>query len=224
MISKEFVLQVLRILYPGHKTWLVKTLVISGLSLICRPYWEPILTSLLKNYVELDIPNTDWVGWGLLTIGLTVYTLNEWIGKSNEGPNIKDIELFEDFVSFFATNDSIRFYKEHDFLASFDRQYLEPLNEFIATWDNAAHQFVDRDLEEARQKLYEAAKELGLAIACNTVPDRHGRISAKPDHVASGPTPDWVKRDAKEINELAPPFIEHHENFIRLGRKKLYGH
>ncbi len=222
MIDKEFVLQVVRIFYPGHKTWLVKTLVIAGLGLICRPFWEPILIGLLKDYVELDIPDADWVGWVLLAIGLSVYALNEWIIRFNKAPSSKDIQLFEFFFTYFAENDRIRFYKEHDFLAPFDSRYLEPLNEFVETWDNAAHQFVDRDLEKAREKLYESAKALGLAIAGNTVPDRHGRISVVPDHMEK-PLPDWVKRDAKEINELAPTFVEHHENFIRLGRKKLYG-
>lgn len=172
--------------------------------------------------MALDIPDADWVGWVLLTIGLTVYLLNEWIGRSSGSPNIKDIQLFEEFVAFFAESNLIRFYKEHDFLISFDPRYLEPLNDFIETWDNAVHQFVDRDLEKERQRLYESARALGLAIAGNTVPDRHGRISVIPDHVGK-PIPDWVKRDAKEINELAPPFVEHHENFILLGRRKLYG-
>ncbi len=145
----------------------------------------------------------------LLAIGLTIYAVNNWMGGTSERPNTKDVQLFENFARLFSDNNLIRFYKEHDFLASFDHQYLEPLNEFIA-WDNAAYQFVNHDMEKARQELYTLALALGLAIANNTVPNHVGQA-----------LPDWVKRDAKEINELASIFVEHHENFIRMGRKKL---
>ena len=223
MKREEFILQLLRIFYPNHKTWLVKTLVITGLGIISRPFWEPILTGLLKKYVEVDIPNTDWVGWVLLTIGLAVYVLNELMGIPREKPNAKDIQLFEEFEYFFVTNDLIRFYMEHNFLESFDRRFIEPLYKFVETWDNAAHQFIDSELENERKRLHEAANVLGGTIAKNTVPNGRGLISVKPDHLAGGPTPDWVIRDANEINSLVPQFVELHENFIRLGRTKLYG-
>lgn len=140
--------------------------------------------------------------------------------KSN--PNKKDLQLFEKFASLFSDNDIIRFYKEHDFLASFDKKFLEPLNSFIENWDNAAHEFIDNDLEREKKKLYEAAYSLGSKIAVNTVPIHNDYISVKPDHLPAGPTPDWVIRDAKEINDLVPSFVECHENFIRLGRRRLY--
>ena len=136
--------------------------------------------------------------------------------------NEKDIELFEEFCELFSNNDLIRFYKEHDFLASFDRKYLEPLNSFIENWDNAAHEFADNSLENERKKLYQSAFSLGTMIAKNTVPDENGRISVKPTNLPPGPTPDWVIKDAKEINALVPPFIKLHEDFVRLGRRNLY--
>lgn len=82
MKKEEFILQILRIFYPGHKTWLVKTLVIAGLGIISRPFWEPIVVGMLKEYTKIDIPNADWAGWVLLLIGLTVYGLNEWFEYS----------------------------------------------------------------------------------------------------------------------------------------------
>ena len=139
--------------------------------------------------------------------------------KSN--PNKKDLQLFEKFASLFSDNDIIRFYKEHDFLASFDKKFLEPLNSFIENWDNAAHEFIDNDLEREKKKLYEAAYSLGSKIAVNTVPIHNDYISVKPDHLPAGPTPDWVIRDAKEINDLVPSFVECHENFIRLKEKQI---
>lgn len=93
MKKEEFILQVLRIFYPGHKTWLVKTLVIAGLSIIARPIWEPIVASILEQYIKVDIPNSDWAGWVLLLTGIAVYVLNEWFENSKkQNQSISEIE------------------------------------------------------------------------------------------------------------------------------------
>lgn len=93
MVNEEFILKTLRIFYSGHKTWLVKTLVIAGLSIIARPLWEPLVVAHLNKYIQLDVPNSDWAGWILLLIGIPVYVLNEWFGKSHTKPNSKDVGL-----------------------------------------------------------------------------------------------------------------------------------
>ena len=158
---------------------------------------------------------------GLVLVGTELY--RRYRKKTSiSNPNIKDIELFEEFIALFSDNDLIRFYKEHVFLASFERKYIEPLYCFVETWDNAAHQFIDEELERNRMILYEAGKNLGMKIAEKTVPNKNGFISVKPDSLPYGPTPDWVVNDAKEINSLVPTFVECHEKFIKLGRKKLY--
>jgi hypothetical protein len=70
--------------------------------------------------------------------------------------------------------------------------------------------------------LYKSALALGTTIAKNTIPKGHGYRSVKPDNLPHGPTPLGVINDGKEINQLAPSFVEQHENFIRLGRKRLF--
>jgi len=224
LTRQEFILKILRIFYPSHKTWLVKTLIIAGLGIITRPFWEPILVGLLEKHIEVNVPNADWAGWVLIVIGLAVYVLNEKVGRAVEKPNSKDIQLFEEFASLFAKNDRIRFYKEHDFLGSFREEFWKPLSEYVEIWNNAEHEYVDQEIEEASKKVYSSGYRLASTIAKNTVPiGRTGAArSVKPDHLGFGPTPDWVISDAKEINALAPPFVEAHEEFIRLGRKKLY--
>ena len=63
--------------------------------------------------------------------------------KKGPNPNAKDVELFERYSTLFGPPHFIRFFKEHDFLGSFDRANVAPLYEFVETWDNAAHSFVD---------------------------------------------------------------------------------
>ena len=224
--NKEFILKVLRIFFPGHKTWLVKTFVLAGLGIVTRPLWEPITLALLNKYVEITIPDYDWAGWVLIVIGVSLYLFNLWFENVDRIPNKNDVELYSEFLELFAKSDRIRFFKEHDFSGTFHKNQIEQLNEFIEFWDNADHEFVDQGMESARKNLYEAACNLGMVVAKNTTYKGTGPlISVKPDHLHSEPTPDWVKRDAKEINELAPPFVEAHESLVRLGRKSgLVGH
>lgn len=138
------------------------------------------------------------------------------------GKNIcdHDRELFNQFLSLFAENDRIRFFKEHDFLGSFQKDRIDGLNEFVETWDNAAHEFVDQDVEEKRKEIYDAAEKLALAIARYTTPSQFGYISVKPDSLPDGPTPDWIKDQAKEMNDCASEFVKEHEKFIRFCRAK----
>jgi hypothetical protein len=141
--------------------------------------------------------------------------LNETaVALPSVSPNKKDIELFENFSSLFSNNDLIRFYKEHDFSALTEKIKIDPLYEFVETWDNSRHKFVDLELEESRVMLYQSAFKLVTAITKNTTPKGHGYISVKPDHLSSGPTPQWVIDDGKEINSFAPDFVDKHENFI----------
>lgn len=131
-----------------------------------------------------------------------------------------DKELFEQFLSIFAKNDRIRFFKEHDFLGSFQKDRIDGLYEFVETWGNAAHEFIDQDVEKKRKDIYESAKRLAGAIAQYTTPNQAGLISVKPDNLPHGPTPDWIEREAKEINDCADEFAAKHEDFIRFCHKK----
>jgi hypothetical protein len=137
-------------------------------------------------------------------------------------PNIKDVELFEEFVKLFAEGDKIRFFKEHDFLASFHAEDIQPLLRFVESWNNATHEFVDGKIERARKKLYRTGRVLGTSIARGTVHHGDNLISVKPRGLPMGPTPAWVIRDAESINALKLPFVKAHEKFIKIGKKRLY--
>lgn len=137
-------------------------------------------------------------------------------------PNIKDVELFEEFLKLFTEGDKIRFFKEHDFLASFHAEDVQPLHCFVESWNNAAHEFVDGKIERARKRLYRKGRVLGTSIARGTVHHGDNLISVKPRGLPLGPTPDWVIRDAAAINALKLPFVKAHEKFVRLGKKRLY--
>ena len=126
-----------------------------------------ILLTVIFGVLWLMFPNDNYESmFAFSGFVLAVFEyLHRFVKKSI--PNSKDIQLFERFSELLSNNDYIRFYKEHDFTASFERQYWLPLMEIVEVWDNAAHQFVDPQLEQARKSLYKTANDLGMAIAKN---------------------------------------------------------
>ena len=146
----------------------------------------------------------------------------DWLGG---GPTVSehDLELYEKYKNLFVTNGVAEFYSQHDFLGSFQEDYWIPLSNYVDTWDNVEHEFVDKRLNSAHKKVYTSASILGIAIAKNTVPiGAKGAIrSVKPDHLPVGPTPESILEEAKEINNLVPDFSKAHKRFIRLANSRL---
>jgi len=145
--------------------------------------------------------------------------------KSGSGEiSVHDIELYEKYKSLFIENGAAEFYKQHDFLGSFQEGYWRPLSRYVDNWDTVEHEFVDKELNNAHKNVYSRAFNLGITIANNTVPIGRGSHmrSVKPDYMPLGPTPDRIKEEAQEINNLVPSFTEAHEFFVRLANSKLY--
>lgn len=136
-------------------------------------------------------------------------------------PNKKDVDLYERILRLLPS-DLMTFYKAQLFLAAFKREYSEPLFQFVDAWNTPEHESVDAEMEAARRRLYDSASALGQMIARYTVPTGVGMRSVKPDYLPPGPTPDRVRQEAKAINNLCPAFVESHEQFVRIGRRKLY--
>ncbi|PHS76529.1 MAG: hypothetical protein COB19_00015 [Porticoccus sp.] len=132
-----------------------------------------------------------------------------------------DRKLFAEFCDLIANRGEIRFFKENDFVAQFAPNRIAGLREFVETWDDAVHVFNDQEVEAKREKLYAVAKELAYGIARYTTPTIHGMISVWPNHVDHNASTDWIKREAKILNDFAAKFVAEHEVFISIGREKL---
>lgn len=154
-----------------------------------------------------------WLFWDKLAAWLT--------GGTNI--NSHDVALYEKYKSLFVQNGVAEFYRQHDFLGSFDEENWTPLSRYVDRWHTVEHQFVNKKLNKLHSKVYKEASKLGGAIARNTVPIGSGghMRSVKPDNIPTGPTPDQIKTEAKEINFLVPAFIKAHESFVKYANYKL---
>ncbi len=142
------------------------------------------------------------------------------VGGQKGSPHDRD--LYGKYRTLFLTNGVAEFYRRHDFIAAFAESEWAPLSSYVDGWDGPQFEFVDKKLNKAHAAVKLAATKLGMSIAKNTVPIGNGHLrSVKADYHPSGPTPDWIKRDAAEIQELVPAFVKAHDDFVKLAAKRL---
>lgn len=82
---------------------------------------------------------------------------------------------------------------------------------------------MDKELQVGLAALYKAAGELSNHLAGKTSPIGNGDFaSVFSDSLrAAGPRPDWVKQEARVLNEQAGQFALIYERFMRQCRERL---
>lgn len=138
-----------------------------------------------------------------------------------ERVTLADVAVFDQLIGLLQPNGVISFLREHDFGGSFLREDIAPLHTFVAIGGNPDNEFVTPSLEQERQLLLANAHDLAMLIATYTSPNSVGNLSVLPNHLVNLPRPDWVLREAKELNEAASAFVEIYDNFVRFCRVKI---
>lgn len=75
----QFLIQVIQILRPDSKRWIVRIFVFSGIALLSQRIWEPYLQAVLQQYLQLNVPNAEPTGWTLVVIGIALYFINIYV-------------------------------------------------------------------------------------------------------------------------------------------------
>lgn len=135
-----------------------------------------------------------------------------------------DQKLFEEFQAILPFSPSIEMLRNHDFGNSFLRVAVQPLFNFVETWDSVDKEFIDKELEQHRRQLFDAACQMSSEICKRTVPVGDGSYaSVLSDNVREqgGRRPEWVREDARELNRVASAFVPRYEEFIRYCRQTL---
>ncbi len=132
-----------------------------------------------------------------------------------------DVAVFDNLMALLQPTGVISFLREHDFGGSFFREDVAPLHTFASIGGNPDNEFIDPVLEKERKILLESATELATLIAKYTSPNDFNHLSVLPSHLANSPRPDWVRREAKELNETANRFVEVFDNFVRFCRARI---
>jgi hypothetical protein len=135
-----------------------------------------------------------------------------------------DRDLFAQFQALVPADPAIKFVKLQDFGDSFVKARVDPLIDFVETWNSVNTEFLEPRIQEHKQTFYRAADEFVTELARRTTPTRnHGFISVYPDsmrEVVQG-RPQSVLDDAKILNELAKRVVSKYELFVRYGKSRL---
>ncbi|MGR9422159.1 hypothetical protein [Rhizobium leguminosarum] len=231
-----------RILFPDFTNKLTWVVALAGIALVGAPS-EVLIAGLnwvvaLVNQNQLAQPplptisaTSDpmgyWLVFGALAHNLLnkliSYRLNALEHQKQQDRREMDIRLFAAFTTLLPSNGAaLNLAKEHHFGNSFAIAALNPVTEFVQTWDKAEFEFVDKDIETNKQNLLEHARELILKVAQYTAPNGFGMQSAIPRGIDPDfGLPDHIQSEIRELNEAAAAFYAAHQSFIRSVRERL---
>ena len=143
--------------------------------------------------------------------------------KSDASIPSHDLRLYREFQQIFPHAPAVQLLRDHDFGGPFLRKSIQPLFDFVEIWNQPQKEFLDKELQQALYNLYQAASSMSFHLTEKTVPIGNFEFaSVFSDSLRqAGPRPDWVKVEAKVLNEQSTAFVAIYEDFYRLCRNKL---
>lgn len=185
------------------KTLIVKTLNLFALLgavawLANDRSWEPAITSI-----------------GLLASLLSQEVIPVLRGQTK----VHDKELFDKLLVQFPSNGpSLQFLKDHDIGSPFYQDDIIELNNFVTLWDNAEHEFQNKNIEKQRVGLLNLAQQFRKDLSSNIYP--HGVDSFTMDINDWEESPEILKK-RDNLNQAATKVYEAHQQLVRIGKKCL---
>ena len=105
------------------------------------------------------------------------------INKEEDQIHPNDVILFKEFLEVLPSKTFIEFLRQHDFLLEFQLERVDPLRQFIYEWNNAEHEFQDKELENLRKSLMVVGEDLSLKISKYTSPNDSGWQAVRTDRL-----------------------------------------
>ena len=200
--------------------WLVNTINLNS--------WVPFTLS------EIQSDSTEYI-WGVILVTLALvhnignryflYLTSLISHREAENKEIADKNLFNQFLDEFPSNSaSLRLLKEHDFGNSFYGNKTEQTESFVNNWNNAEKQFLDSELEEKRQELWQHCNSFLLKLAESSGPIGVGPMfTVIPDtHLGKEfDMPAFVTERISNLNDKATACYKLHQELVTLCKQKL---
>jgi len=129
-----------------------------------------------------------------------------------------DKSLFAKFIEEFPPDGvSVRFLNEHDIGASFESSRLNDIGNFLYHWNDAAHEFHDKEAEWLRSKLYNTLNKFTNKLNAN-VSGTH-RIGWLSMGIEDFETRQDLLKERDSLNEIASEAYQQYQDLVRLCRK-----
>lgn len=174
-------------------------LVIAVLWLIFKPDFEPALTTCA------------------LLAALIGLIIEEKVSTSHD----VDKALFMKFKDTLPSNGTISFVDENNFAGfSFERKRLHDFDNFVYTWNDAEHEFWDKQMESKRKELLGLINTYLNIIATETFTTNTPGWKSVPEEWEEE-QPERFEKAVSQLHNLAGEIVAKHQSLIRLARKKL---
>ncbi|MEZ8146967.1 hypothetical protein [Enterovibrio norvegicus] len=174
---------------------------------------------------ELQSNTADyWLGFGMVFLALAhnigyqafIYKSKKLAQVEKQNLVKADTVLFDEFIRLLPSNsETVYFLKEHDLGDSFHYDKLKGIDEFISDWNDAEHEFINKDLEELRITLLKKMKVFRAKLSSTIQSKGDGWFSIGLNDLEFRPEI-FALRD--ELNGMATGVFETHQQLIRTGR------
>ena len=161
----------------------------------------------------------------IIAFGITLITFigqDVYFAKRDESSRrhiIKDAKLLDELTNLIRPNIELQFLKNQDHGEGIAIERTEPISDFVYSWNNVEHEFLDAHLERLKKSAYKASAEYVSKVSLYTYSEREGLSRLNPNSRYT----DEEKWEAqrKELNDLADKVVSTFEELIREGRKRL---
>jgi hypothetical protein len=156
---------------------------------------------------------------GLTTLGVLIGLFVEQ--RVHQGKEA-DRKLFQQFKQVLPSNGSIDFIDKQNMAGfSFHVGRLDDLYKFLHTWNDAEHEFLDKKLEEKRQRLLKLIAEYSHLIGMNTWQTHLGLQTVPPEW--EDEQPERFLEVVTSLHDKAREIVVAHQDLVRAARRKLEG-
>lgn len=101
----------------------------------------------------------------------------------------------------------------------FDPEKHNDLRNFYYHWDDASHEFLDKNIEKRRKVLWDLIEQYIMSLGTNTVPTDDGLQAVPPEWKTEHP--ERYKEVVDNFHSLAGQIVLSHQEMIRYAKKKL---
>lgn len=229
----EIAAKIINIIRPTFFNKLTWTVVIAGLGLMSSPFWEKVLSAILKSRLNIEITGDNDVVWGfgLVFSGLCYHVATTSIfdagtklesRRKSEANLLHDTDLLNSLLELLPSTGIMLFIKDFDFGNSFPLNRIDSAYKFVCEWENAEYEFQNTEIEMAKKVLWKTCFDFTQKVNRNTAPNHSGWQSVIP----RGVDPEFglsqqILDEIKEINEAATEFYKSHQELIRIAKKIL---
>lgn len=137
-------------------------------------------------------------------------------------PNTKSLDkkLFEEFLDIFSSNgEALRLLKEQDLGATFPSEGLNILDAVNRSWRDAAHEFIDDEVDSQRNKFLDALSAFLKEIACHADEgNTRGFLNIGMDDYETRQDM-FDLRD--KLNHMATSVYNEQQALVRIGRRRI---